>query len=267
MISTRINPVAVEEQIVETLKDRGLDEEIAESMAAGAYAPEARARPATLAADGARGHGRRLGGDSDDWGMNCVDGPCGCLVEICRALRSSEQFCSWLNLAPGTRISVVGNAELASDEAGQPGGAGVACHGSCKQMPVTTRASLVHAIGSPSTARRGAGGEGDRASGAIDLRDSSRAESYVEKGMAGFETRNDANASFGHTAASGQTLQSVPTESKQREVPTVRTVDQWVIGTRSMLRSCSCPWAKRLERGLRAMKIQTFGPSAGPVRR
>ena len=56
---------AAEEQIVETLKGRGLDDESAEGWLGGAHASDPRACPAT---DGAHGPGRRLGGHSNDWG-------------------------------------------------------------------------------------------------------------------------------------------------------------------------------------------------------
>ena len=207
---------AVEEQIVETLKDRGLDEEIAEAMAAGAYAPEARARPAT---DGARGHGRRLGGDSDDWGRDCVDGPCGAWWRSV-ALCDERAVLLVAELGAGDANQRGKGVEGASDEAGQPGGAGVA-HGG-KHRPSQPELHWCMPSRSTSTARRGAGGEGDRASArAIDLRHAHARRGVCREGHGWIRdgtTRTPASSS----AASGQTLQSHPRADGASSVRSLR---------------------------------------------
>ena len=217
---------AVEEQIVETLKDRGLDEEIAEGWR---QAPTRLRRERALQRMVHAAMGVDLAVIPTIGGETALT----VLAELGGDLSrfaTSEQFCSWLNLAPGTRISGGKVLKGPAMKRVKPGGAGVA-HGG-KHRPSQPELHWCMPSRSTSTARRGAGGEGDRASArAIDLRHAHARRGVCREGHGWIRdgtTRTPASSS----AASGQTLQSHPScrRSKQREVPTLRTVDQWVIG-------------------------------------
>ena len=214
---------------METLNERGLVEEIAEGWRQAPTKPDLRARPAldvakrflsstrwpvipTIAEETALTVLAELGGDLSRFA-------------------TSEQFCSWLNLAPGTRISWGKVLKGPASEAGQPGGAGVCAWR--QAPPVTTRASLVHAIAldfvgyNAALPVKATAHQLERLIHAM----LTRGEEYVAKRMSWDSRRNDANASFVICSVRPNTSISPSwRRCKQREVTTLRTVDQWVIG-------------------------------------
>ena len=207
---------AVEEQIVETLKDRGLDEEIAEGWR---QAPTRLRRERALQRMVHAAMGVDLAVIPTIGGETALT----VLAELGGDLSrfaTSEQFCSWLNLAPGTRISGGKVLKGPAMKRVNPVGAGVA-HGG-KHRPSQPELHWCMPSRSTSTARRGAGGEGDRASArAIDLRHAHARRGVCREGHGWIRdgtTRTPASSS----AASGQTLQSHPRADGASSVRSLR---------------------------------------------
>ena len=195
---------AVEEQIVETLKDRGLDEEIAEGWR---QAPTRLRRERALQRMVHAAMGVDLAAIPTIGGETALT----VLAELGGDLSrfaTSEQFLLVAELGAGHAYQRREGVEGAGDEAGQPGGAGVA-HGG-KHRPSQPELHWCMPSRSTSTARRGAGGEGDGASArAIDLRHAHARRGVCREGHGWIRdgtTRTPASSS----AASGQTLQSHP---------------------------------------------------------
>ena len=199
---------AVEEQIVETLKDRGLDEEIAEGWR---QAPTRLRRERALQRMVHAAMGVDLAVIPTIGGETALT----VLAELGGDLSrfaTSEQFCSWLNLAPGTRISggkvLKGPAMKRVNPVGQAlrMAASTARHnqsfiGACHRARLR-RLDAARAV--KATAHQLA---------RLIYAMLTRGEEYVEKGMAGFETeRRERQLRHLQRQAKHFNLTLVPTE-------------------------------------------------------
>ena len=174
---------AAEEQIVETLKDQGLDDEIAEEWL---DAPTRLSRERALQRMVHTVLGVDLAAIPTIGGETALT----VLAELGGDLSrfaTSEQFCSWLNLAPGTRIS--GGKVLKG-----PAMKRVNPVGQALRMAASTARHNQSFIGASHRARlrrldtaRAVKATAHQLARLIYAM-LTRGEAYVEKGMAGFET-------------------------------------------------------------------------------
>ena len=199
---------AAEERVAETLKNRGLDDEIAEAWL---EAPTRLSRERTLQRMVHAVLGVDLGAIPTIGGETALT----VLAELGGDLSrfaTSEQFCSWLNLAPGTRISggkvLKGPAMKRVNPVGQAlrMAASTARHnqsfiGACHRARLR-RLDAARAV--KATAHQLA---------RLIYAMLTRGEGYVEKGMAGFETeRRERQLRHLQRQAKHFNLTLVPTE-------------------------------------------------------